>query len=252
MKRLLILAVLLSPLVLMAQGVTPKENKTVVNVFHPLNMHRSDFEKNLAQHNQEFHKGKFAVNIYEVLTGSRRWEYHFVYRSRFSWAGVGSTYEAASEKNHSMDWSGNVAKHLTDESPTYIYETSDDSYISPNPSEMHTELIALYLIDINPGMEDDFFAGIKKIKEMNQKANSKNYYLIQASSFGKGTQVIVVIPLSKGWASFEPDPNEAWDKLFKAAFPKEDFGVWSKKFTNTQKSFESLVAKYRPDLSSPM
>jgi hypothetical protein len=46
-------------------------------------------------------------------------------------------------------------------------------------------------------MEEDFFAGIKKIKEMYKKSNSKNYYAIQVSAFGKGTQVSVVFPLPK-------------------------------------------------------
>ncbi|MEO8112056.1 MAG: hypothetical protein ABI594_18550 [Ginsengibacter sp.] len=55
-----------------------------------------------------------------------------------------------------------------------------------------------------------------------------------------------------GWASFEPDPNAEWPKLFKAAFPKEDFKAWIKKFNGTQKSFESMVVKHRTDLSSPM
>ena len=87
---------------------------------------------------------------------------------------------------------------------------------------------------------------------MYTKSNSKNYYIIQTSAFGKGTQVVVVFPLAKGWASFEPDPDAGWDKMFKVAYPKEDFKAWVKIFNSTQKSFESMVIKHRQDLSSPM
>lgn len=252
MKRLLTIIALLSPMLLSAQGDAPKENKTIVEILHPTYMQHNDFEKNLAQHNKEFHTGKFAVDIYEVLTGTRRGEYHFVFRNPLSWAGIESTFNSVNDKNHANDWGMNVASHLSDNSPLFIYEISDDSYLPPNPSDMNTDLIGLYLIDVNPGMEEDFFAGIKKIKEMYQKNNSKNYYAVQTGAFGKGTQVVVVFPLPKGWASFEPDPNSAWDKMFKAAFPKEDFKAWSKKFSSTQNSFESLVVKHRQDLSSPM
>ena len=129
---------------------------------------------------------------------------------------------------------------------------SDDSYFSANPSEMHTDLMGVYFIDINPGMESDFYAGTKKIKEMYKKSNTKNYFVIQTRMFGKGSQAVVLFPLPKGWASFEPGPNDDWSKMFKATFPKEDFNAWIKKFNSTQKSFESMVVKHRQDLSSPM
>lgn len=252
MKKLLMIVALLSPMLLSAQGNTPKQNKVSVEILHPLNMQRNDFERNLAQHNKEFHKGQRAVDIYEVLTGNHSGEYHFVSRNPTSWSGMESVFNAANDKSHSSDWNMNVATHISDDAPLFIYEVSDDSYMPSNPAEMNTDLMGVYLIDINQGMEEDFFAGLKKIKEMYQKGNSKNYYLAQTSAFGKGTQVAVVFPLAKGWASFEPDPDAGWDKLFKAAFPKEDFKAWVKKFNSTQKSFESFVVKHRKDLSSEM
>ncbi len=212
---------------------------------------RQEFEQGLAQHDKEFHKGQAAIDIYEVLVGSRTGEYHFVYRNAASWADVETAFSAVNDKGHSDDWSLNVAKHLSGETPRFFYEVSDDSYMSSNPAEMGTDLMGVYLIEINPGMEEDFFGAIKKIKEMYQKNNSKNYYIIQSSSFGKGAEVVVVFPLAKGWASFEPDPNADWAKLFKAAFPKEDYKAWLKKFNASQKSFESFVVKHRADLSSP-
>ncbi len=251
MKRILLLITLLSPLLLNAQGNAPKENKLVVEVLHPLNMQINDFEKNLAQHTKEFHKGNFAVDIYEVLTGNRRGEYHFVFRNPLSWAGIESTFNSVGDKSHANDWDLNVGMHASENTPLYIYESSDDSYISPNPADMQTGMLALYFIDVNMGMEEDFFAGIKKIKEMFQKNSSKGYYRILVRSFGEGTQVVVVLPLPKGWASFEPNPDENWEKMFKVAFPKEDFKAWMKKFDGTQKSFETLVVKHRDDLSSP-
>lgn len=252
MKKLLLIIALSSPMLLSAQGDAPKKNKVGVDILHPLHNERNDFERSLAQHNKEFHKGESAVDIYEVLTGNHTGEYHFVFRNPNSWAGVETGFNAANDKSHSADWQMNVAKHLSEDAPFFIYEVSDDSYMSSNPADMHSELMGVYLIDINPGMEEDFFGSLKKIKEMYQKGNSKNYYFIQTSSFGKGTQVVVVFPLAKGWASFEPDPNADWDKLFKAAFPKEDFKTWLKKFNGSQKSFESMVVKHRADLSSPM
>ncbi len=252
MKRILFLMALISPIILRAQGNTPKENKIAVEILHPLNMHEIDFERGLAQHIKDYHKGDLAVNIFEVLTGKRRGEFHFVFRNHFSWTNIHSAFDAAGENSHSEDWTLNVGRHITNEIPLYIYEESDDSYKPSNPSDMKLDMLGLYLIDINIGMEEDFYAAIKKIKEMHQKNNSKNYYQILTNTFGEGNQVIVVFPLIKGWASFEPNPDEAWEKMFKAAFPKEDFKTWAKKFSSTQKSFESMVIKLRPDLSSPL
>ncbi len=252
MKKLLVLLALLSPMLLSAQKTTPKKNKTTVIVLQPVPTDRDAFEQGLAQHDKQFHTGEGAVDIYEVLTGNRTGEYHFVYRNPASWTDIETAFNAVDQKSHSDDWTQNVAKHLSGETHRFIYEVSDDSYFSTNPADMHTDLMGVYLIAINPGMEEDFFAAIKKIKEMYKKNNSKNYYIIQTSAFDKGTQVAVVFPLAKGWTSFEPDPNADWSKLFKTAFPKEDFKAWVKKFNGTQKSFESMVVKHRTDLSSPM
>lgn len=223
-----------------------------VDILHPILTQRNAFEKNLAKHNQEFHKGQNAVDIYEVLTGDRTGEFHFVFRDPTTWAGLESLFNSSNDKSHANDWDMNIATNLSGHSPFHIYEVSDDSYLPPNQADMNAELLGLYLIDINQGMEEDYFAGLKKIKEMYQKNNSKNYYSLMTRSFGKGNQVLVVFPLPEGWASFEPKPDEGWDKMFKAAFPNEDFSAFIKKFSGAQKDFESLVVKYRKDLSSPM
>lgn len=91
----------------------------------------------------------------------------------------------------------------------------------------------IYEIEIIPGKENDFYAGIKKIKEMYKKNNSKNYYLVQTRIFGKGSQAMVVAPLPNGWASLEENPDDDWAKMFKKAFPNEDYKAWSKKFNDT-------------------
>lgn len=252
MKKLLLLVAALLPMLLSAQTKPGKENKSIIIVLHPLQNETDNFEKGLAQHNREFHKGDAAIDIYQVLTGDRTGEFHFVYRNPSSWADVETAFNAVNDKGHSADWQQNVGKYISTLSPRFFYEVSDDSYLPPSPSEMNTDLLGVYLIDINPGMEEDFFASIKKIKQMYKKNNSKNYYLLQTLVFGKGSQVAVVFPLPKGWVSFEPNPDEDWSKLFKAAFPKEDYKAWIKKFNATQKSFESFVVKHRADLGSPM
>jgi hypothetical protein len=252
MKKLLFLVALLFPLFLFAQQGAPKKNKISVLILHPLPADRESFEQGLAQHDNKFHKDQGQVDIYEVLAGDHTGEYHFVYRNLSSWADVETSFNAVDEKGHADDWNQNVGKHLATPGARYFYEASDDSYIAPNPSDMRADLMGIYLIEINPGMEADFFAAIKKIKQMYKKSNSKNYFTIQNSMFGKGSQVAVVFPLAKGWASFEPDPNDDWSKMFKATFPNEDYKAWMKKFNGTQKSFESMIVKHRQDLSSPM
>ena len=252
MKRFLLFVILLSPVLVNAQGETPKKNKLGVLIMHPTSNGKNDFEHNLAQHNKDFHKGPAAVDIFEVLAGDRTGEFHFVFRNPVTWADMEAGYKAAEQKDHSADWDMNVAKHLSGESPFFIYETSDDSYMPPDPAEMTADMWGLYIIDINIGMEEDFFTAIKKIKEMYQKNSSKNYYAMHTRVFGKGTQVAVAFPLAKGWASFEPNPNDDWAKMFKTSFPKEDYKAWLKKFSGSQKSFESMVLKLRKDLSSPM
>lgn len=252
MKKILLLAILLFPLMLLAQEGAGKKNKNIVILLKPLKGERANFEKGLAQHCKLFHSGDNAIDIYEVISGDRTGEFHFVYRNQFAWADIESVAKKADEKSHDEDWTQNVDKYIDGDTPRYFYEISDNSYLSSDMSEMNTEMLGIYLIETNPGMEKEFDEGVKKIAEMYRKNNSKSYFLMQTRVFGKENQVVVVFPLPKGLASLEPDPNDDWSKMFKKAFPKEDFGAWIKKFNATQKSFESLLVRYRKDLSTPM
>ena len=252
MKKLLLLVALLSPVALMSQGESPKKNKMGVLMMRPGMHDHSDFERNLAHHNKEYHTGEGAVDIFEVVAGDRYGEYHFVFRNLFSWKQIDAAYRAVEEKSHAFDWDMNVTGHLTQEGPFHIFEQSDDSYMPANLAEFAGDLWGVYFIEIKMGMEEDFFSSLKKIREMYQKNNSKNYYSVLRRVFGNGTQVAVAFPLVKGWESFEPDPSDDWTKMFKNAFPKEDYKAFMTKLNNSQKSFESFVAKYRKDLSSPM
>lgn len=252
MKRILLLATFIMPLLLNAQPMAGQKNKNIEIFLHPLQGQRDNVEKGLAHHNQTFHNGKDPIDVYEVITGDRTGDYAFVYRNFYSWSDVSATAKAAFEKDHAADWDQNVANYISNTAPRNFYEMSNDSYLPADLSELNSDLTTIYLIDIVPGKEDDFYAGVKKIKEMNQKNNSKNYYLIQSRLFGKGSQAMVVIPLLKGWESLEPGPDDDWSKMFKKAFPNEDYKAWIQKFNATQKSFESFVVRYRKDLSSPM
>lgn len=252
MKKLLMLIAIISPMLLCAQTTAPKKNKFSVTVMTPPANQVRDFETNLAAHDKEFHKGQQAVDIFEALTGTRGGQYYFVSRNLATWADVQKSFDAVDDKAHSADWSLNVAPHLEGPMPNFIYSVSDDSYASSNRADMETDLQGLYFIELNNGMEDDFFSSLKKIKEMYQKANSKGYFTVQTSVFDKGTNVLVAFPLPQGWASFEPNPATEWPVMFKAAFPKDDFKAFMKKFNDAQKSLESVVIKHRKDLSSPM
>jgi hypothetical protein len=252
MKQLLLLAILLAPALLKAQTDAPKKNKLAVALLHPIAKERRDFERNLAQHNKDFHKGNAAVDVFEVMVGEHTGDFDFVFRNEVSWAEMEGGFKASEQKDHSDDWDINVASHLAGDSPFFIYETSDDSYLPGDMTEMNADMYGLYLIDINMGMEEEFFAGLKKIKEMFQKNNSKSYWVAHTRVFGAGTQVAILFPLTKGWASLEPMPEDDWSKMFPKAFPKEDFKAWAKRFNALQKSFESTVLRYRRDLSSPM
>ena len=250
MKRLLLLAGLLMPILLSAQSKDPKKDKSTVIALRALPNETENLEKGLAQHVKNFHSADGKIDVYEVLTGTHTGEYRFVYRTPASWADVETAFTAANDKSHADDWTENVAKYTDGKNNRSFYEISDDSYLPSDPTAMQAPLMGVYIITIKPGMEEDFYAGIKRIKEMYKKAKSKNYYIIQSQAFGLGSQAVVIFPLPNGFASLEPNPNDDWSKMFKAAFPKEDYKAWSKKFGGTQQAFESFVVKRRADLSS--
>lgn len=252
MKKLLLLSALLMPVLLSAQTNPGKKDKNIIIFLHPLQGQIDSFEKGLAHHNQTFHNGTNPIDVYEGLTGAQTGEFAFVYRNLYTWGEVDAASKSAEEKDHNADWDQNVAKYSTANSPRDIYAMSDDSYLPNDLSLLNTDLSVIYEIEIIPGKETDFYAAIKKIKEMYKKNNSKNYYLVQTRIFGKGSQAMVVAPLPNGWASLEENPDDDWVKMFKKAFPNEDYKVWLKKFNDTQKSFNTFVVKLRKDLSSPM
>ena len=252
MKRLLLIVSILLPALLNAQPKPGQKNKSIFEFLRPLHGDADNFEKGLAHHNQTFHNGKDPVDIYEELTGDQTGEYAFVYRNFYTWSDVKNTTQAAENKDHAADWDQNVAKYAESNSPRVFYEMSEDSYLPPDMSNFNTDIQGVYLLEPTPGKEDVFYAGLKKIKEMYKKTNSKNYYIIQNRIFGKGNQTMVAFPLPEGWKSFEPDPANEWPVMFKKAFPNEDYKAWNKKFSDSQKSFDSFVVKWRKDLSSPM
>ncbi len=251
MKKILFLAALCLPMLLSAQSKPDQKNKHIFVFLQPLQGQGDNFEKGLTHHNQTFHNGTDPIDVYEGLTGEHTGKFAFVYRNGYSWQDINNLTKAAQDKDHSADWDQSVAKYASADAQREIYEVSDESYLPSDVSEMNTEMHGVYYLEVAQGKEDIFFASLKKIKEMYKKTNSKNYYLIQTRAFGKGTQVMVVFPLSKGWASFESNPDEDWSKMFKKAFPNEDFKAWSKKFTDSQKSSEAFVVTWRKDLSSP-
>jgi len=251
MKKILLLTLLLIPVLLSAQNKPGKKDKTIIVYLHPLQGQSDNFEKGLAHHNQTFHNGKDPIDVYEVISGEQTGEFAFVYRNGYSWSDVDATSKNAEDKEHAADWDQNVAKYITYNAPRNFYAQSEDSYLPAEMSGMNPDLSVIYAIGIVPGKESEFYAGLKKIQEMHRKNNSKNYYLIQTRVFGKGNQVLVIIPLQNGWSSLEPDPNDDWAKMFKKAFPTEDYKAWEKKFEATQNAFESFVVKFRKDLSSP-
>lgn len=252
MKKIPLLATLLMPLLLSAQSMPGQKNKSVIVFLHPLQGQIENFEKGLTQHNQTFHNGKDPIDVFEIVAGESTGEFAFAFRTPYSWSDVETISKSTQDKAHAADWDQNVGKYITTTTPRMFFENSDDSYLPANISEFGAELTSIYDIEIVPGKEMEFYAGIKKIKEMFKKNNSKEYYLIQKQIFGKGSHAIVIIPLPKGWESFEPNPDGEWPKMFKKAFPNEDFSAWIKKFDATQKSFNSFVVKLRKDLSSPM
>jgi hypothetical protein len=247
-----VILLLLIPAITTAQeNAGPKKNKIGVYFMTPNPVHQTDFERNLARHIKEFHTGRSAVDIYEGLVGNRTGHFFMGDRAPSSWAEVEANNDVR-QKDHSTDWEKNISIYLSKEGPYQIYELSDDSFIPASMADMpNVDKWGVYFIDINQGMEEDFFAGIKKIKEIYQKNSSKEYYYIFTRVFGNGTQVAVNFPLTKGMASFEPDPNTELANMFKKAFPKEDYKAWFKKFISTNKSFESMVMLHRKDLSSP-
>lgn len=252
MKKIIFLTALLMPMLLNAQTDSGKKNKSIIIFLHPLQGQTDNFEKGLTHHNQTFHNGKDPIDVYQVLTGDQTGEYAFVYRNNYTWADVETASKAAADKDHAADWDQNVAKYSSTDASRNFYVNSNDSYLPDDITQFNTNLSVIYMIDIFQGKEDDFYAGVKKIKEMYKKNNSNNYFLIQTRVFGKGSQATVVIPLSEGWTSLEPNPNNDWPKMFKKAFPNEDFKTWLKKFEATQQQSNSFVVKLREDLSSPM
>jgi|GEM_PF-1759250 len=252
MKKIFLLAMLFVPMLLPAKNEAGKKNKSIVVLLNPLKGERANFEKGLAQHCKQFHSGNNPIDIYEVIAGDRTGEFHFVYRNHYTWSELDKVTSSAEEASHDADWTQHVDKYLDGPTPRFFYEMSEYSFMPSNPAEMNAEMLGIYLIETYLGKEQEFNEGVKKINEMYKKNNSKNYFLMQTRVFGKENQAVVIFPLSKGWASLEPDSSEDWSKMFKKAFPKEDFGAWIKKFNATQKSFESMLVKHRTDLSTPM
>ncbi|TXI32335.1 MAG: hypothetical protein E6Q58_04125 [Niabella sp.] len=245
------MVMLILPMVLYAQPMQSKKNKNIIIFLQPLHGQSENFEKGLTHHTNTFHSNN-PIDVFEVLTGEQTGQFAFVYRNLYTWTEVDEASKSAEDKDHADDWNQNVAKFISNVTPRNFYEGSEDSYLPDNFKGVNTEMSAVYVIDLVQGKENDFYAGVKKIKEMYKKSNSKNYYILQTRVFGKGSQVMVVIPLEKGWASFDPSPDDDWEKMFKKAFPKEDFKAWIKSFEATQKTFDSFVVKLRKDLSSAM
>jgi len=250
MKKIFIFLVFCTPFCSLGQASqSPNKNKIAALIVRPDRKHLTDLERNLPKHHKEYHKGDLAVDVYEVMTGPRTGELHIVSRTTRSWTEMEK--DARRTPDHVVDWERNISPFLTQEGPSEFVEWGENSYLPANPADVpQAEKLEVIFIDVQPGMDEEFNAGMKKIKEMFQKNNSKVYYNAGTRAFGIGSQTVIVVPLAKGLESLEPDPASAWPTMFKNAFPKEDFAAWMKKFNSTQQKFESFLVLHRKDLSS--
>lgn len=112
MKKILLLASLVMPMLLSAQTKPSKKNKNIIVSLHPLRGQSDNVEKGLMHHNQTFHNGTDPIDVYEGLTGAKTGEYAFVYRNLYTWPDVATASKAAEDKDHAADWDQNVANTL--------------------------------------------------------------------------------------------------------------------------------------------
>jgi len=136
-----------------------------------------EFEKGLSAHMVKYHpKATDPVGIWNVLSGQRTGEYHYV-QSGMDWAGVeGKDYGA----DHREDWNKNVGKYLVSTEIHYLRHSTTYSY---NESEGPGNYAVVDFITMNPGTFGTYLSMMETRKEALDKGKNSRHLTVFLHSF---------------------------------------------------------------------
>jgi hypothetical protein len=145
---------------------TPVKNVISTHRVFPKIDHVLEFEKALANHAQKYHSGDAFWRVFEIQTGPDFGGYHITEGPK-SWESEDTRGDLGAE--HRLDWSKNVAIHLT-ERQSAGYAVYQDSLSTVALGDF-SEKIQISHVYPKIGQSDNVISMIKKLKKSWTAAN---------------------------------------------------------------------------------
>jgi len=154
-----------------------EKNKTRVIMMKVKPDMTMEFEKGLAAHIAKYHpQATDPVSIWNVLSGSRTGEYHYI-QGGLDWAGMeGKDYPA----DHREDWNKNAGKYV--ESSEVHYLSHNDGY-SYNEPEGPGGFAIVDFVTVNPGTYGTYLSMMETRKEAMEKGKDSRHLSVFMHSF---------------------------------------------------------------------
>lgn len=189
------------------------------------------------------HEGSWRYQWYSIITGPDTGKY--IARSGdHNWEDFDAKHDwdkEAGEKFASL-----VQPHI-DNMEIIITRTVDDLGMWPESMEGY-QYISVTHWYIKPGHGNAFNEGLKKIdKALNEGGWPRHYGFIYPVSGGKGGQYTLVSP-SKSFADMAPK-EPSFMEIMNKAMGEEEAKAFMAEWTQTYKSGQNQMLRYRPELS---
>ena len=204
-----------------------------------------EFEKGLSAHMVKYHpKATDPVSIWNVLSGSRTGEYHYI-QAGMDWAGVeGKDYGA----DHREDWNKNAGKYVESSEVHYLSHNADYSY---NETDGPGNYAIVDYVTMNPGTLGTYFSMMETRKEAMEKGKNGRHLSVFMHQFtgSEDFNVVEVWSLPDGLKELDTN-REPLSKVLNDNIHPWAQQEMARNSTIAVKKRETFLAKRNANLSS--
>jgi hypothetical protein len=203
----------------------------------------TQFEKNVAEHNKEYHSEGFKkAGVWSIMSGSNS--------GKYAWVMGPLTYTDFDGDNpsveHDAHWNDKIAALCSSVGELEWWKLNDDLSYVPEGSDSETDIYSVY--DITPGQGYRFKEVLKKVAAVYKAKEYPDYFRVYYSEFNSNSNRDVAISNGfKTWASL--DEKSTFKKDFEEVHGEYSWMDFITEYHASFVSMEDELSIYLPHLS---
>ena len=238
MKKLIVLLLLVPVL-----GIGQTKTVLTVNRVFTKNEKSAEFEKALASHAKQFHKGDLAWRVWTIQSGPDAGGY-MVTEGPTTWSTMDGRGDISTE--HTTDWEKNVLPLTTGAGQTGFYDFNES--MSTVKLTDYADKIMINHMTAKPGKVADLKALIEKLRKVWVADSSPT--AVYSTAFSGEPGYITVTRLKNGLKELASDYRKPIPERFDSANGAGAWDKWLKDYADIVQNRWSELLIYKPSLSS--